>query len=75
MPARFSGFEPDTASQVSASGCRRISRSMPMASGSANCSPENPATIEGYFPVVSTFCFSSSFIFLTVGFWSLSPVV
>ena len=29
----------------------------------------------GYLPFVSTFCFSSSFIFLTVAFWLLSPIV
>jgi hypothetical protein len=29
----------------------------------------------GYLPVVSTFFFSSSFIFLTVGFRLFSPVV
>jgi hypothetical protein len=29
----------------------------------------------GYLPFVSTFCFSSSFIFLIVGSWLLSPVV
>lgn len=29
----------------------------------------------GYLPLVSTFCFSSSFIFLTVAFWLLSPIV
>lgn len=29
----------------------------------------------GYLPLVSTFCFSSSFTFLTVGSWLLSPVV
>ena len=29
----------------------------------------------GYFPLVSTFCFSPSFIFLTVASWLLMPVV
>ena len=30
---------------------------------------------KGYLPSVSIFFFSSSFIFLTVGLWLLSPVV
>jgi hypothetical protein len=29
----------------------------------------------GYFPLVSTFCFSSSFIFWIVGSWLVWPVV
>jgi len=29
----------------------------------------------GYLPLVSTFCFSSSFIFLTVVSWLVMPVV
>ena len=33
------------------------------------------SVISAYLPFVSTFCFSSSFIFLTVAFWLLSPVV
>jgi len=30
---------------------------------------------KGYLPSVSSFFFASSFIFLTVGLWLLSPVV
>jgi hypothetical protein len=43
-PARLSGSAPETAIQVPVSPRRRVSRKKPMASGSANCSPENPAT-------------------------------
>lgn len=34
-----------------------------------------PGIASFYLPFVSTFCFSSSFIFLTVASWLLSPVV
>ena len=44
MPARLSGSAPDSETSASDGGLRRISRSAPTASGSANCSPEKPAT-------------------------------
>jgi len=37
--------------------------------------PGAAARRSGYLPLVSTFCFSSSFIFLTVASWLVMPVV
>ena len=41
---KFSGSAADSATSCPSSGLRRASRSCPIASGSANCSPEKPAT-------------------------------
>ncbi len=41
---RLSGSAPDSETHSPDVGLRRISRSSPTASGSANCSPEKPAT-------------------------------
>ena len=44
MPIRLSGSAPDSDTHWPDEGFRRISRMRPIASGSANCSPEKPAT-------------------------------
>ena len=44
IPTRLSGSAPDSETQALEVGWRRTSRNMPTASGSANCSPEKPAT-------------------------------